>query len=562
MLLGFHSNICCRGLASAVALLLLAVPSYGQDAEPAIPFEYFGEWHVDVEFEGQAHEGTITFSFQEGQLGARLESLSLGENGQNVVYDGEKISWTFPVSQLGNTDFKAEARVSDGKLTGTLVSPFGEFALNGVRKGAAAAETGPELGKAEEVAGLWTLGLDFGGQAMSLSADFKETSEGLGLTITSDQGTIEAEDVRYLADGSVSWTLRVPQMGEDPLTATGTVSGDSMRGTIVSPFGELPFEGTRGAPVELGDPENVIGVWTLSADFAGQAMSLKADFLESGDGLGLTITSDQGTLEADEVQYLADGSVSWSLNVPQLGQDPLIVTGQVDGESISGQIAAPFGEIPFTGVKGVPVEPGNPEDIVGVWALTADFGGQSLELEADFQSSGDELGLTISSPQGTIQANEVEYLADGSVTWSLNVPQMGDDPLTVTGRFEGDNLNGIIVSPMGELPFTGARRVADPLEAVVGEWDVTTTYNGQSNTSSLKVENLDGALKITYTGDLGTIDAVNPAFEDDALSWGLKIPQLGREPLQATATVRDGRLTGQYTSDFGNVEISGSKKAQ
>lgn len=73
----------------------------------------------------------------------------------------------------------------------------------------------------------------------------ERTEDGYRGTIAGQRGT---RDLSALAvDGDdFSFELTMPtRMGAIDLTYTGTVSGDTVSGTIATPMGERPFSGTR-----------------------------------------------------------------------------------------------------------------------------------------------------------------------------------------------------------------------------------------------------------------------------------------------------------------------------
>ncbi len=96
-----------------------------------------------------------------------------------------------------------------------------------------------------EVAGSWALTSEGGRGTNRSTLIIERTAEGYRGTLEGQRGTRELPSIAV--DGeSFSFELTVrPLMREINLTYAGTVSGDTVSGTITTPRGERPFSGTR-----------------------------------------------------------------------------------------------------------------------------------------------------------------------------------------------------------------------------------------------------------------------------------------------------------------------------
>lgn len=107
------------------------------------------------------------------------------------------------------------------------------------------AVAGLALATQADVAGRWALTSE-GMRGTNRSVlTIERTEEGYRGSIAGQRG---ARDLPAIAvDGdSFSFELTLPtRMGEIDLTYTGTVSGDTVSGTIATPMGQRPFSGTR-----------------------------------------------------------------------------------------------------------------------------------------------------------------------------------------------------------------------------------------------------------------------------------------------------------------------------
>lgn len=96
-----------------------------------------------------------------------------------------------------------------------------------------------------EVAGSWALESEgFRGTNRS-TLTIERTGDGYRGVLEGQRGTRELPSIAVDGDGfSFELTIR-SRMGEIDLGYTGTVSGDTVSGTITTPMGQRPFSGTR-----------------------------------------------------------------------------------------------------------------------------------------------------------------------------------------------------------------------------------------------------------------------------------------------------------------------------
>ena len=96
-----------------------------------------------------------------------------------------------------------------------------------------------------ELAGTWALTSE-GRQGTNHSVlTVEQTEDGYTGSITGRRGTRELSDLTVDGDSfSFTFMMRAP-MGLIELTYSGTVSGDTLSGSIGAPVGDRPFSGTR-----------------------------------------------------------------------------------------------------------------------------------------------------------------------------------------------------------------------------------------------------------------------------------------------------------------------------
>lgn len=94
-------------------------------------------------------------------------------------------------------------------------------------------------------------------------------------------------------------------------------------------------------------------------------------------------------------------------------------------------------------------------------------------------------------------------------------------------------------------------------EDVVGIWDMTAEFNGNQSFSTLMITKTpDGKLAAKWGGS----DLSNVKFEGDKLTFDRTIRFGDNESVMSYAgTVKDGKITGQWTSDRGEFPTNGAK---
>jgi imidazolonepropionase-like amidohydrolase len=100
--------------------------------------------------------------------------------------------------------------------------------------------------KNANIAGTWDIKIDAGGQTIEGAMVIKQDGEKLTGTLNSTfLGTAELSDLKVDGD-KVTFSANVNVQGQTlPITASGTVTGDSMQGVISSPLGPAPFTANK-----------------------------------------------------------------------------------------------------------------------------------------------------------------------------------------------------------------------------------------------------------------------------------------------------------------------------
>jgi hypothetical protein len=96
------------------------------------------------------------------------------------------------------------------------------------------------------VAGVWNLAVETPNGTGTPTVTFKQDGGNLTGTYKGRMG--ESELKGAITGNNIKWTVTVhPQGGEMNIEYSGTVDGDTMKGTVSSPMGEATFTGKKQA---------------------------------------------------------------------------------------------------------------------------------------------------------------------------------------------------------------------------------------------------------------------------------------------------------------------------
>lgn len=202
--------------------------------------------------------------------------------------------------------------------------------------------------------------------------------------------------------------------------------------------------------------DDFAGSWTVKQEFQGQE---RVSTLTIGDGTG-TWASQRGTSELLNVK-VENGKLTFQRTMNRQGQEFTIdyEATVVDGK-LMGKMITPRGEREFVATRAEQQQP----SFLGSWDIEMDFQGRTMEAKLDVTEADGALGGKWSSQLGESDLDDIKI--DGDVlTFSRTLDRQGQQfTLDYQAKLVDGKLDGTIVSPMGDLPFTGTPVTPEPEE--------------------------------------------------------------------------------------------------
>ncbi|NUM53601.1 MAG: hypothetical protein HUU46_08160 [Candidatus Hydrogenedentes bacterium] len=225
----------------------------------------------------------------------------------------------------------------------------------------------------------------------------------------------------------------------------------------------------------------------------------------------------------------------------------------------------------------LPANAVGPEDIVGTWKMVTNVNGRDLESDVVFElKDGALVGVARSQGGGRGQGGgggrgpgarellDVQLEGD-TLSWGIIMRQAGNTPLRTTVKVTGESFEGSITIPFGEGKVTGKkwtaeaeRQLTETIKAMLGDWDIITTYEGQDTESTMRLfldEEQDLRLAILMPG--ATLDVRRVRFDGTNLSFSTNMPFIGGEPVRGQMKIADLKCEGVISSPLGDIPIRG-----
>jgi len=403
-------------------LLLLVQTSFVRAAE-----DITGEWEMKMEFGGRESFATMTISRKaDGSLTGKWGSGELTD----VKFEDGKLTFA-RILTFGDQEFIMEysGTLKDGKITGTMSSDRGEFAVNGARKK-------PKL----PALGQWDMKFNVGDREITGKLSISEKPDGtLAGKWDAEFGEHIVSNVKF-QNGKLNYT-RKSKFGEREFESTfeGTIKGHKLAGAFKSQRGELPATGERvGAPL--------VGKWELTTTSERgtrmRMLTIFGDMTGRYESFGGEIPIKDVKLEGDQVTFV----IEMGFGDRTFRQD---FKGKLDGKSLTGELVSERGT---TEVAGKMLEAASP--VVGTWEFT-------METSRGTRTSTLKIKEDMTGTY-TVRDNELavtDLKVDGDQVSFKVIMRYGDRevPMEFKGKVDGTTLVGERTTSRGINKITGKK---------------------------------------------------------------------------------------------------------
>jgi hypothetical protein len=405
-----------------VSLILLAQTSLVLAAE-----DITGEWEMTMDFGGRPSYAMLTISKNaDGSLSAKWGSDDLSE----VKFQDGKLTFVRTI-RFGDQEFSMDyaGTLKDGRITGTMSSDRGEFAVNGSRF----KPKSPALG-------TWNVSFKVGDRKITGKLSISQKADGmLEGKWDSERGDTAISNVKFM-DDKLTFD-RKSTFGDNTYESSfeGIVKGNELAGVFKSQRGEMPAAGIR-----LGAP--LIGKWDLTSvsDFGTRQgmMRINGDLTGRYEFFGGEIPMKNLKLEGNDVTFALEmgfGDQTFTLNFK----------GTLDGNNLKGQMTSDRGTSEITGKK---VEEASA--VVGTWEFTRETSQgtrtSTLKIKPDMTGTYTFRDNPVDVKDLKVDGNNVSF----KIEMSFNDRQF---TMEFKGKVEGKTLKGEFITQRGAREAVGKK---------------------------------------------------------------------------------------------------------
>ena len=403
-------------------ILLLLQTSFALAAE-----DITGEWEMKMEFGGRESYATMAISKKaDGTLAGKWGSGDLSD----VRFVDGKLTFA-RILTFGDQEFimEYEGTLKDGKITGTMSSDRGEFAVNGARKKAMC----PALGQ-------WDMKFNVGDRKITGRLIISGKPDGkMAGKWEAEFGEHTVSNVKF-QDGKLTYT-RKSKFGERQWESTfeGMVKGHKLAGAFKSQRGEMPTTGER-----VGIP--LIGKWEMTTTSERgtrtSMMMINGDLTGRYEFFGGEIPMKDIKLEGDQVTFGIE--MGWGDRTFQMN-----FKGKLDGKTLKGELSSERFTSQVVGKKLKETSP-----VVGTWEFTRETTRgtrtSTLKIKED---------MTVTY---TVRDNELavtDLKVDGNQISFKVIMRYGDRevPMEFKSKVDGTRLVGERTTSRGTNKITGKK---------------------------------------------------------------------------------------------------------
>ncbi|WBA16651.1 VCBS domain-containing protein [Salinivibrio proteolyticus] len=430
-----------------------------------------------------------------------------------------------------------EGNVGDAPVTATGTIAISDVDVDDAPTFADTTETG-SYGSLELVGENWTYTLDQSA-VQNLDAGDQVTDT---ITLTASDGTEQAivititgsEDAPEVT-GSFVGSVTEGNVGDAPVTATGTIAISDVDGDDAPTFADTTETGSYGSLELVG--EN----WTYTLDQSA------VQNLDAGDQVTdtITLTASDGTEQAIVITITGSedapevtGSFVGSVTEGNVGDAPVTASGTIDITDVDGNDTPTFADTTASGTYG------SLELVDGNWTYTLD---QSAVQNLD---AGDQVTDTITLTASdntqqdiviTITGSEDLPEVSGEFIGSVTEGNEGDAPVTATGTIAISDIDSGDNPTFGDTTASGTY---GSLELVDGSWTYTLDQSA--------VQNLDAGDQVT---DTITLTASDNTQQDIVITitGSEDLPEVSGEFI---GSVTEGNVGDAAVTASGTIAIS------
>jgi len=323
----------------AVVFCIVTVLTTQVGAQTTRRWGLYGDWQVKIDFSGRQMESILSFSRnQEGNWKGQWISFWGINDLQDVTYEEGQLSfaWSRQGRDGQTMTSKFAGKIEEGKLSGTLTSDRGEAAVKGQRS--------PRVPRA---VGQWEMKLQMGEREFTSLLTVQASEEDqLTAEWRSERGELEISDVQY-ERRNLRFKMKSTNADRQWEAAfAGTISGNTLSGTVTSQRGEVKAEGQRAGAA-------LIGTWML--DVTSERGARKQRLRVNPDMTGLygaipikKMTLEDGRLEFKMTLEFGDRSFEMAFD------------GKIEETKLTGELKTSLGTSKITGAKVVRPSRGRP----------------------------------------------------------------------------------------------------------------------------------------------------------------------------------------------------------
>jgi hypothetical protein len=205
------------------------------------------------------------------------------------------------------------------------------------------------------------------------------------------------------------------------------------------------------------------------------------------------------------------------------------------------------------------------EDVVGEWKMITEFPpGQENESKVVFSMQDGVLKGVAEGRRGSRELLDVRY-ENGVLSWGIVIPRLSTEPFRTEVVIEGVGFTGSTKTPLGEIKVRGTKwteeaqqQLAEAIKAILGEWDITSTFNNSQVESQLRIfldDENDLRAEVVMPGT--NLDIRRIQFDGETLRWSVMLPFVSGEPARAAVKIAENKFEGVLSSTLGEIPIRG-----